>query len=469
MMQSDRGVSRAGRLRTAGSARRWTSRLSLILTAVLLAVALLWSAWLARTHLEGRNSVIDRLETASLDWRVLIAGPLPPPKSVSVVAIDDATVTAEGGYPLPRERVAKIVEAIGRSGAKAVAIDILFAKSDAPAPGDAVLANALSGLPSVIAAAATFNKNVSSAVPMAQDVLSPAAMFGKAAKVGVVNVSTDAGGTPRLMPLIVLTPGGPMPSILLTAAGLGTGQEPALSREAVKLGERSQPLDLGWYLPLRFYGPAGTIETVSAKRLLEEGSDPRLSGKLVFLGVTATAIGDNFSTLFDPQMPGVEVLATGAANLTEGTALIRDVTVRWADATAAVALALLAVALIAVVPLPMALTAVAAGLVAWLGATAVAVSQGYWLASILPLAAVLPPTVLAASVRLYKDRKLARMLAKAEASLRRFQPRALAVHIAENPDFLMVPEERDVPILFVDLAGFTGMSERLGEIGRAHV
>ncbi|MAU97724.1 MAG: adenylate/guanylate cyclase domain-containing protein [Fulvimarina sp.] len=456
---------------------RRTSRLSWLLTAALILVAIAWSGWLARTQLLGEASVIDRLETSTLDWRLEIAGPLAPPGSVAIVAIDDRTVTAEGGYPLARGRVAAIVGAIERSGAKGLAIDILFAGTGGAgggqtgggeagggeaAAGDAALAAALAGIPSAIAAAATFDKAASSLVPMAEDVLSPAALFADAARVGLVNVSTDAGGTPRLMPMLVLTPEGPMPSILLAAAGLGTGGEAALAGDAVRLGPASRRLDLGWHLPLRFHGPAGTIETVSAEQLLANGSDPDLAGRLVFLGVTATAIGDNFSTPFDPQMPGVEVLATGAANLIDGTALIRDAAVRRVDAGAAVALTLLAVGLIALVPLPIALAVTAATLLAFLGATAVGVANGVWLASVLPLAAMLPPAALAGSIRLYQDRRLARTLADAEAALRRFQPRALALHLAGNPDFLMVPQERDAAILFVDLAGFTGMSERLG-------
>ncbi|WP_167591614.1 CHASE2 domain-containing protein [Jiella endophytica] len=454
----------APRPRRAGPAtgRRWTSRLSWLTTFGLLIVAVAWSGWLAHTHFVGAGSVIDRLETATLDWRVLLAGQLPPPKDVAVVAIDDPTVDAEGGYPLARDRAARIVDAIRRSGAKAVAIDILFADGDPQSPADRALADVLGKMPSVIAAAATFDKTASSLIPAAEGELAPAGMFAASARVGLVNVSTDAGGTPRLMPLLILTKDGPRPSILLAAAGLGTDSEPVLSSDAVRLGDRDRHLDYGWYLPLRFYGPAGTIETVSAERLIKGETDERLKGKLVFLGVTATAIGDNFSSLFDPQMPGVEVLATGAANLIDGTALVRDVNVRRVDATAAVLLAVVAVALIALLPLPLALSIVVVLLLGWLGTTVFGVFDGYWLASVLPLAAMLPPAALAGSVRLYQDRRLARTLAAAEAALRRFQPRALAVHLAENPDFLMVPEERLVAILFVDLAGFTGMSERLG-------
>lgn len=425
-------------------------------------LALMWSGFFVRMHLQGTGSVVDRIETAALDWRMIAAGPLAPPEKIAIVAIDDATVAAEGGYPLARGRLARIVDTIAKSGAKAIAIDILFAGGEAGDRNDAALAAALARLPAVIAAAASFDKDVSSLVPVAKDVLAPAAMFAASAKVGLVNVATDAGGTPRQMPLVIVTPQGPQPSIVLAAAGLGTKTAPSVAGEAVRIGETTRRLDIGWHLPIRFHGPTGTITTVSASELLGGQANERLAGRLVFLGVTATAIGDNFTTPFDPQMPGVEVLATAAANLVDGSLLIRDGFVRRIDAVAAVLLSLLTVAAIALLPLPIALAASVAALLAWLGATVFGVANGYWLAATLPIVAVVPPAALAAFLRLRRDRQISRRLAAAEAALRRFQPQALADHLARNPNYLTVPEERDVAVLFVDLAGFTGMSERLG-------
>ncbi|MBO0902153.1 CHASE2 domain-containing protein [Jiella sonneratiae] len=435
-------------------------RLGWATAGALFVLAIVWSGWLARHQLEGRASLLDRIETTTLDWRVAVAGRLPPPPGVAIVAIDDAAVATAGGYPLPRRAVAGIVDTIRRSGARGLAIDILFAGPGGE--GDAALGAALGRLPSVIAAAASFDKDVSSLVPQAADVLAPEAAFAPPARVGLVNVSADAGGTPREMPLLVLTPKGPMPSIVLVAAGLGEAGAPSLEAESVRLGAVRRRLDLGWHLPLRFYGPAGGIPTFGAARLLAGEPEPLLAGRLVFLGVTATAIGDSFATPFDPKMPGVEVLATGTANLLDGTGLARDTAVRRTDAAAAVLLAACAVLAIALLPLATGLAVAAAALVGWLAVTVFAVSQGIWLAAALPVAAMLPPAAAASALRLRHDRRRAEIFAAAETALRRFQPRALAVRIAESPDFLMVPETRKVAILFVDLAGFTGMSERIG-------
>lgn len=47
-------------------------------------------------------------------------------------------------------------------------------------------------------------------------------------------------------------------------------------------------------------------------------------------------------------------------------------------------------------------------------------------------------------------------------ALERFQAPALARRIAEEPEFLREPVELDSAILFIDLSGYTGLSERLG-------
>jgi adenylate cyclase len=47
-------------------------------------------------------------------------------------------------------------------------------------------------------------------------------------------------------------------------------------------------------------------------------------------------------------------------------------------------------------------------------------------------------------------------------AFRRFQSPAIADTIARNPHFLLDPVQQNAAILFVDLSGFTGLSERLG-------
>lgn len=96
----------------------------ILLTA--LAAGLIWSGLLAFIHLTGSASILDRFETVFLDLKIVVAGERSPPSEVVIVAIDDQTVSREGQFPLPRNRLADLIGAIETAGAKAIAIDILL-------------------------------------------------------------------------------------------------------------------------------------------------------------------------------------------------------------------------------------------------------------------------------------------------------------------------------------------------------
>ena len=442
--------------------RRRTGYLLWTAAAVLAAVA--WSGWLASMHLAGERSPVDRIEEPLADLRLLAAGPLPPPATVAIVAIDDATVASQGGYPLHRDRLAALVRAIRAAGARALAIDLLLVDPTTP-EADAALAGALAEIPTVIAAAGQFDRGspAQSGFPTTAGELWPLPAFVQAASVGFANVVTDAAGTPRHLPLVFDTARGPMPGFALRAVGLYDGADPVLARETVATRRATVPLDLGWNLPLRIHGPARTIETVGAVGVLA-GNGGVLVGRVAVIGVTATAVGDTFPTPFDPVTPGVEILANGIANLLDGTGLVRDGRVRHVDAAAAVLLAAGGVALVALLPLTAGLVTAAGAVLLWIGATFVLFGQGIWLSAGLPLAAALPPIGIAVLARQMHDRRVTGRLADAERALRRFQPPALARRIARDPQFLREPVEQPAAILFIDLSGFTSRSEELGPL-----
>lgn len=440
-------------------------------TALLLAGGCLWAGFLGSRHLEGRGSVIDRAESVLADLRLMQAGRRGPPDSVMIAAIDDATVAAAGGYPLDRRYLADIVRAAGEAGARAVAIDLLLIDKGEEEP-DATLAAALASVPSVIAGAGRFAPDDLSrqGLPVTVGELLPLPSFARVSSVGLVNVSADAGGTPRHLPLVFRATTGLMPSFALRAAGLHAGADPVLGANGIRVGGAERRLDLGWHLPLRYFGPQATVHTVPARDLIKDPAvAARARGRVVVLGATATGVGDRFATPFDGVLPGVEVLATGIAHLIDGSGLLRDPAVRRIDAGATAALMLAGVLAIALLPL-LAGAGLFAGLTAlWLAAITVLFAQGWWFSAALPLAGSLPPVAAAAIVRQRFDRGEARRAVQAREVLGSFQAPVLAQRIADDPDFLRVPREQRVAVLFIDLAGFTGMSERLGPAGAREV
>jgi adenylate cyclase len=124
--------------------------------------------------------------------------------------------------------------------------------------------------PSVIAAAGQFDQPASTnpfGMPRTSSVLWPARPFEGAAKVGLANIATESSGGPRHLPLLFQTDRGLQPSFALRGAALNAG-DPGFSIGKVKIAGAPLALDLGYHLPLRFYGPRGTFDTISASSLL---------------------------------------------------------------------------------------------------------------------------------------------------------------------------------------------------------
>lgn len=442
-----------------------TARLPAAVTVLALSIGMIWAGLLVRPHLSGIASVLDRFETVLVDLRIALQGERPPPDPVVIVAIDDATIDAIGPYPLPRDVLADLVTRIRARGAKALAVDILLFGASDPA-ADVALARAVGKLPTVVAGAGRTSEDdrPASGVPMVTSMLSPTPVIAEATRTGLVNIVTDFGGTPRHVPMLFLSGEGLLPSFSLQAAGLYREASPTVSGEGVDLGAGPVALDSAWHLALNYYGSGGTLATVSAAELLAPpgGTGPDLTGKLVVLGVTATAVGDRFSTPFDPVMPGVEVQATAIANLLDGTPLVRTSAVRKLDAAAALLITLAALVAVLVLPLAPASVFYLLLLTGWLTTCTVFFLEGIWLNAALPFAASLPPVVGLLITRQVAERIAARRSLRAQEALSRFQSPRLAQRIAEDPAFLASPKEQTAAILFVDLSGYTSLSEHLG-------
>ena len=455
------------------SAARRVVGFRITIAAVLLAGG--WGLLLGLDHLNGRASLLDRLEAPLLDLRFQLAGPRPAPQDVIIVAIDDETVRRAGSHPLPRDTLAALVNNLAEAAANAIALDILFLDRGLE-EADAALHRALIGANAVLAAAAVF-PHVDSTVAtglgsgrpvplaLAERVLWPVPPLDEAGAIGVVNLSTDHGGTPRYLPLIVRLGVKLIPSFVLQVAARSSRSEPELEASYVRLGPKRTNVDVGYNLPIRFYGPRGTIRTVSAQAILDRVELEAVRGRTVVVGTTAVSTGDKFATPFDPVLPGVEVLATAVAHLTAGGGLTRDVDTRRIDTAAALFLPVSGVLLLSVGHIGWGVALACLALSAWLALVVLMFGAGYWLAMALPVAAMLPPALIYGAVRLWADHWDKASLRAQQEVLRRFQPAVLADKLAATPNFLETPVQQDAAVVFLDLGGFTTLSETLGPQG----
>jgi adenylate cyclase len=445
---------------------------SRLLTGGFIAAALVFGAWLGLKQMTGVASGLDRVENLTLDWRFLLAGARPAPPGVVIVAIDDQTLSEAEGHALSRKTLARLVRAIANFHPRAAALDIAFPDSKGEGE-DAEFAEALKSTPSVVASIGIFGEGERSGgepqsgnlalAPRPSEVLWPTDAIRDATQTGLANVSTDSSGIPRYVPMIFEIPDGVVPSFALAALSAADGADPVFGPDWIRVAGRTIKMDLGYHLPIRYYGPAGSFRRYSAAKLLRGDLDAEaLRDQIAVVGVTAAGLGDTFATPFDRVAPGVEIFSTVISNLLSGDTLARTPSTRWIDAAMAAGLPVATIALMAMRRAAIGLALAALVFVLWTGGVFLAFVNGYWLSMVLPLATSVPLVAGYTGARFLVERHSGRKAAAERAMLARFQSPLLLDHMLREPQFLDKPIRQDVAVMFLDLSGSTGVAEALG-------
>ncbi len=444
-----------------------------IQTTVAVALAAIWGFGIFFEHSRGNLRFLDRIESTTIDLRTLVRGTKAPPDVVTIVAIDDTLVKQKGSYPLPRADLARIVDAVARLEPKVIAIDLLLVDKGADDADDA-LARSLALRPSVLAAAAIFPEASQSIIaendqsplarlPRAEGLLLPLKKFADQAEIGVANVASDQTGTPRSIPMLFRTKDRVELSFALRAASLAAGEQPTIEPNRLLLDQRSIPTDVDHALPITFYGPRRTIRTMSAAWVLAgDIPDSAIRDRVVVIGAAVSGGGDFFSSPFDRLLPGVEVMSTAITHLIAGDGPLRDRSVRAVDGVIAVLLPAILVGLLAWRRNAMGLVTAAAVVLIWVAAILLAFSSGIMMSAAVPLAAAAIPIGLFGSFQLWSGRRQAQYFAAKTDLLAKFQAPVLQEWLSRNPNFLVEPIRQNAAIVFIDLSGFTALSEQLG-------
>ncbi|HUF55806.1 MAG TPA: adenylate/guanylate cyclase domain-containing protein [Thermohalobaculum sp.] len=459
---------------------------SVLLTAVL---ALGFAGWRV-AELDPRTGAA---EARLLDLRFRLAPARAPPAGVAIVALDEAAVAAAPGLAARRQLLARALERIGDAAPAAVALDLLLVEESA---ADARLATVMARIPRLALAAAALEEATDvpvpapeqeaaiarsvipvvrarpqSALPSAEAALLPLPRFASPATLGHVNIVRDADRVARMLPLAVgVGEGRWLPALPLVAVALAQGAgAAALALDAdrgVLLGGRLVPTDRAGRIVLDHYGAEGTIDTVGlAEVAAGEVPAARLAGRIVFVGSTAASMRDTFATPLGPDVPGVEVLATAAANILEGRTVRRDA--EAALLTAALALVAGIAALGAGALRDRRLSA--AALLAVAALTGAVLLAGFgawrlWLDAVAILLSLAAGGAIGGFFRFRSERALSDALSQERRNLARYVSPALAdvLASARSPDFDR--RRQDAAVLFVDVAGYTALVESLDPV-----
>jgi len=448
----------------------------------------------------------EAIEGPTLDWRFGLRGPVTPSGKVVMVSIDDRSIAALGGWPLDRKHLAAAIDALSRAGTKVIALDLLFTDKGRKA-----------GNPRNSAA----DRSLAEAIRRAgRVVVAYGFVFDRAHMVGSQSIEAIAhaafaryrispGGSPDLLvdplglampPAILLRAGHPAHvSVLLDSdgalrraqpvIGFGDSYYPSLAIEAVRLwmgikrsavtvrfgeaimlGAQRIDADRHMRVAINYYGPEGTISRYPLADVLA-GKVPAgaLRGRVVVVGASAVGLGDRFVTPYSRTLPGHEHFATHIDNILSGRTLARTGWTTLVDLAALIFLGLIG-AVIGRIQRPWLaagttlLTAGAWGLVA-LGAF---VWARAWLTFTFPLMTFAAVVAVVAVHRHYVERLLRRSAERDRSALARFvSPLATDRALATGAD---ATDERTIEatIMFVDLRGFTRMSEDMTPVDSMH-
>src|SRR5262245_53503437 len=73
-------------------------------------------------------TILESIELNWLDLRFRVRGPLVPSPEVVLVAVDEKSMATEGRWPWPRTRIAALIDALSRDGARVIGFDVVFSE-----------------------------------------------------------------------------------------------------------------------------------------------------------------------------------------------------------------------------------------------------------------------------------------------------------------------------------------------------
>jgi adenylate cyclase len=494
--------------------RKRTGLAVAVATAALALVTLLRAAdpWFIAEIRDRTFDAYERLKPRSADK------PLP----VRIVDIDDASLAAFGQWPWPRSRLAALVERLGALGAAVVAFDVLFPEPDRTSPArfarglaidnpadaaaletlaarlpdnDAAFAAAMAREPVVLGFATEAAPNArrpeakggfafAGADPKRELPAFPGATVNlpvlakAAAGIGALSLGgRENNGVVRRVPLLFTDGRRLFPSLVLEALRVAQGAKSVIVRSTGASGEQAAApalidLRVGQFrVPLTslgelwlWYGHDKPGRYVSAKDVLDPAKTaavrPLVDGQIVFVGSSAAGLFDTRTTALGEVVPGVSIHAQAAEQIIAGRFVSRP---DWATGLEIVATILLGAALTALLLVAGARFAAIAG-----GLAGAAAIGGSWLAfqrfglfidPVYPLIGALA-TYLAVTGILHavtdREKRFVRQ------AFGQYLAPTLLARLEAAPDLLRLGGEmRPMTIMFMDVRGFTPISEAL--------
>lgn len=402
------------------------------------------------------------LEFRGFDWLTVHSAPGESKLPIVIVGIDDASLAQlNERWPWPRRVHARLIEALHDAGAAVIAMDVIFDHPTTPRD-DAALERAIAKARNVVLAASRFRQETAQGTIWSRFDPMPS-LVRAGAKPGLVNIEFESDQVVRRFP----------------EAGESFWKEVLFRvREAIPTLEFDPGLKSDNLI--RFVGPDHSFPYVPYYRALDVGkSVPKdvFANALVLVGRETQAAADigsaqvdvfatPFTAITGRLTPGVEILANFIDNAVNRSTL-REVPL-WGRG-----IILLAVSCWCAFvpwrfrPVWSALSALLACAVILAAGAALFVYSAWWLPMFSAVAAALGIYVIQGSFAYVVE---VRNKARIREAFSLFVPASVADSLAEQSTALAPGgEEKELSVLFTDLAGFTTVAEGLRPSQVAHL
>ncbi|RUR06105.1 CHASE2 domain-containing protein [Legionella sp. km772] len=461
------------------------------------------------------NAVYDHLLRANLDK-------LPPIKqnNIAIVAIDDQSIAEQGRWPWSREKMASLVNKLHQMQAAVVAFDIIFSEPErnimtqalssldkTPAASDGSLHTSLKQLVPYFNFDEAFAKSLSQgdfvlgmvldaqndstsgslpaplltlsqeqanslAIPTMNGYLGNIAVLQNAAhQAGFLNAAPDDDGTLRQTNLIMNYHNNIYPSLALEATRLyllsdqiqlvtaNYGRTSVL--EGLQLDQTLIPTDETGSILIPFRVGAYAYPYISASDILENRvKEKDIASKIIFIGATATGLGDLKPSSIANNYPGVEVHASIASAILDNYFPAKPVWGRGLEFVLIIGLGVIGALLFPFLNAFILSIIALLSILGWLFTTTWLWTTHHLVLTLLfPLIAVL---FLAFMNMVNSYLSASKQRKEIKSVFGQYVPQQhIDTILKSSNESLLEGESKELTVLFSDIRGFTTMSEKL--------
>ena len=399
-------------------------------------------------------SPIQQLEMSLADVWFGLRGVKTPPADIVVIAMDERSYD-ELKVPLnqawPRVLHARLLERLIEYGVKKVVFDILFLDASADADADQRFARAIAQVPTILGVESSMQQiNGAGGSYVIEALLSPYNPLKKnAAGLGLVGLPSDQGTIRRFL-VERSEQTLEIPTLSETGADLLTVNNP----------QRPGPRDL-----INYYGPARSIPVLPYYQILDQEQKlpvNALKGRTVYVGLllrtdTGPAQKDIFSSPYGGNIFGVEVHATGAANLLDNS-WIRRSSAGLEISIAALFVFLMTAALLSLSPV-MGFSLYILSFLIWAFCSYLLFCAGFFLPGILPILIVSPIILLFATFYYYLVIRRSEQVMRSAFEM--YLSPEMVKGMKDSGATGLGGEKLWATALFTDIAGFTEITEEM--------